>query len=60
MNLMNDNAAQVAAHIFALRSAELPWKGKQRKASLERIAKEALADADVFVKVWERVRGESK
>ena len=55
MNLLNDNAAQVAAMIFVEKSRHCTAAGEKfRKESLERIAKEAFSDAKVFISVWER------
>ncbi len=54
MNILNDNVASVAAQIFALKCQTLMSEGKHRKVSLERISKEALADAEVFIQVWKK------
>ena len=54
MNLLNDNTAQVAAMIFVEKSRHCHSVGKDRKTALERIAKEALSDAKVFISVWEK------
>lgn len=53
MNLLNDNVAMVAMHIYAQRIKDMPGvlKPRDRRLALERDARQAIEDAKVFVEI---------